>query len=206
MIGDTIGKGIHNFTNSVDQKADGVESTVASDIPRTKKSYKGYRKPPASLPFAALVAMMMSAMYFFRIFQYMPIAVQSNDVVTVLWTFSMMLLFFGMFVRFVIYLFRLPSGNRRAWAGTVRMALSYIVLTILGKFGILQIMSTTVDFGIIQISPWIMSGVMILLIIYMFMRPIRDFFTPTYAEKVNGKSWLKYVLWIDPFNGKKMIV
>ena len=206
MIGDTIGKDIHNSMNPVGHKVDGVVSTVVSDVPRTKKSYKGYRKPPASLPFAALVAMVMSAMYFFRIFQYMPTAVQSNDVITVLWTFLMMLLFFGMFVRFVIYLFRLPSGSRRAWAGTVRMALSYIALTILGEFGILQIMSTTVDFGIIQISPWIMSGVMILLIIYMFMRPIRDFFTPTYADKVDGKSWLKYVFWVDPFNGKKMIV
>ncbi|MFA6710758.1 MAG: hypothetical protein WC067_03700 [Candidatus Methanomethylophilaceae archaeon] len=205
MVNDIEGSGTDGFPNPVDPEVGNTASTT-SGTPTVKRGYKGYRRAPRSLQFAVLVAMLMSAMYFFRIFQYMPTAVQSKDVATVLWTFVMMLLFFGMFVRFVIYLFRLPSGSRRAWAGTVRMAISYVALTVLGELGVLQIASTTVDLNIIQISPWIMSGVMLLLMVYMFMKPIRDFFTPTYADRVGGTSWLKYVFWIDPFDGKRMIV
>lgn len=205
MADDTEDNDTDGFPNPVGREVGDTVSAIGSP-PTVKRGYKGYRRAPRSLPFAVLVAMLMSAMYFFRIFQYMPTAVQSKDVATVLWTFAMMLLFFGMFVRFVIYLFRLPSGSRRAWAGTVRMAISYVALTVLGELGVLQMVSTTVDLDVIQISPWIMSGVMLLLMVYMFMKPIRDFFTPTYADGVSGMSWLKYVFWIDPFDGKRMVV
>lgn len=177
----------------------------APEVPAQRRA-GGYRRPPSGLTLAAVVAMTMSAMYLYRIFAYMPAAIESDDFVTVATTFLWMLLFFGMFIRFVICLFRLPSGSRSAWAGTVRMACSYILLTALGEFGVFSIMSTAVDFGMFTIPSWAMSVVMALLIAYMFTGGVRDFFTPTYAGKVPMLSWAGYVLWLDPFNGKRMKV
>jgi tellurite resistance protein TehA-like permease len=170
-----------------------------------RRSKKGYRRPPVSLPFAAVVAMVMSAMYLYRAFMSISDAIESEDMYLVATSFAFMLLFFAMFVRFVIALFRLPSGSRKAWATTVRMAISYIALTVLGAFGV-TMLSATVDFGVIVIPSWAMSAVMVLLLVYMFIGEVRDFFTPSYAENVGIWQWIKYVAWIDPFSGRRMAV
>lgn len=199
---DISGRGIYSDISS---KAKGAKYAVSRDLPKRKKVRKTYRKAPATLPFATIVAMLMSAMYFYRVFSFIPVAIEEDDTTLLVTAFALMLLFFLMFVRFIIALFRLSSGSRKAWVTTVRMAGSYILLTVLGFLG-LEVLSTDINFGVFAIPSWVMSVVMIVLIAYMLLPNIRDYFTPTYADKVGLSSWVGYIFGRDPFAGKRLVV
>lgn len=180
------------------------KGSFKADFSRRKKM-RETPKAPASLSFAVAVAVLMSAMYLFKAFSYMPSAIEENDVQAMLISFGLILLFFFMFVRFIIALFRLSSGSRRAWATTVRMAISYLILLSLGLYGF-TILSPDITLGSVVIPWWVMAVVMAALIVYMFLPRIREFFTPAYATNPSGFSWFLYLFGLDPFRKGKISV
>lgn len=183
---------------------DGVRDSFRADFSLSGRR-KGYKSPPRSLFFASIVALIMSAMYLFKAFAYMSDAVGENDVGAMMISFGLVLLFFLMFVRFVIALFRLSSGSRKAWVTTVRMAITYLALAAVGQSGLFSI-SSDVRLGAVTIPWWIMAVIMSVLIVYMFLPKIRTFFTPAYAEPVGGWRWFLYLAGLDPFRKGRMSV
>ena len=183
----------------------GFKESLGADFRRFRRSGKGSRESPALLPLVSAVAVLMSAMYLYKVFAYMPQAIDDNDLIRVSVALGLIVLFFMMFVRFVIAIFRLFSGSRRAWVTTVRMAITYLVLLAVGMSGF-QSVSSDIELGIVTIPWWAMSAVMCALIVYMFLPSVRAFFTPAYAEPVGPFSWALYILALDPFRKGRMKV
>lgn len=187
----------------LDKGAGKIRLSVPAGILRTKKAHKYYRKPPVTLPLAATGAMLFSAMYLYRALSYIPQAVTSDSFSAKVWTFALVVIFYLMFVRFASNMFRLSSGNRAVWAGTVRSSATYILMVLADLIG-LRLFDVHVDLGILEIPPAVMVLVMTALIAYMFLPGIRRFFTPTYADQVSAGKWAGYAAGSDPFKGDKL--
>ena len=104
----------------LDKGTERIKPSVPAGVFRTKRAHKYYRKPPVTLPLAATGAMLFSAMYLYRALSYIPQAVASDSFAAKVWTLAIVVVFFLMIVRFASNRFRLSSGNRAIWAGTVR--------------------------------------------------------------------------------------
>ena len=163
------------------------------------------RKVPVSLWFAALVAILMGAMYIFRVFSYLTDSIEEDDILETFVITFFAILYFAMFVRLLMSVFGLPSGNRRSWRSTVRMGVAYIATTVVCYMGI-GFMTNDMVFGEVTIPSWAMSVVMAILAVYMFRKEITDFFTPTYADPVGLSEWVMYLFGRDPFRGKRFRV
>ncbi|NLL94406.1 MAG: hypothetical protein GX224_01410 [Thermoplasmatales archaeon] len=182
------------------------------DEPRKKfrrhrrEDLRDYRKKaPPVLSFAALAAVLFAAMYLYKAFMNVPEAAASNQVGAVGLAMLLMLFFFVMFVRFVISLFSMFSGNRRAWASTVRMCVSYIALVVLGAVG-MPLLFGDMEFWGVVIPQYLMVAFMVAVTALMFLPGVRAFFTPAYAEPVGIGGWALFVAGIDPFGARKLRV
>ena len=163
------------------------------------------RRAPAALILAALAAVIVGAMYLLNVFSYMSKTVEEEDMVgTVVSTFFV-ILYFVMFTRLLVSVFGLPSGSRKSWRSTVRMAVSYIVLTIISYQGF-DFISRDLSYDGFTIPAWVLSLVMLLVLIYMFKGDVREYFTPSYAEPVGIQLWLLYAFYLDPFRGSRFRV
>ncbi|MDD4244856.1 MAG: hypothetical protein PHI62_01620 [Candidatus Methanomethylophilaceae archaeon] len=187
----------------LDKGTERIRSSVPAGVFRTKKTHKYYRKPPATLPLAAIGAVLFSAMYLYRALSYIPQAVTSDSFAAKIWTLSLVVIFFLMFIRFASNMFSLSSGNRAVWAGTVRSSTTYVFLVLMDFIG-LRLFDVHVDLGILEIPPVLMAAAMAVLVVYMFLPGIRRFFTPTYAEEVSLWKWIGYAAGNDPFKGTKL--
>lgn len=187
----------------LDKGTERIRSSVPSGVFRTKKAHKYYRKPPATLPLAAIGAVLFSAMYLYRALSYIPQAVESDSFTAKIWTLAIVVVFFLMFIRFASNMFSLSSGNRAVWAGTVRSSVTYVFLVLMDLIG-LRLFDVHVDLGILEIPPVLMAAAMMVLVAYMFLPEIRRFFTPTYADEVPLWKWIGYAAGNDPFKGTKL--
>ncbi len=187
----------------LDKGTERIRSSVPAGVFRTKKTHKYYRKPPATLPLAAIGAVLFSAMYLYRALSYIPQAVTSDSFAAKIWTLTLVVIFFLMFIRFASNMFSLSSGNRAVWAGTVRSSTTYVFLVLMDFIG-LRLFDVHVDLGILEIPPVLMAAAMAVLVVYMFLPGIRRFFTPTYAEEVSLWKWIGYAAGNDPFKGTKL--
>ena len=163
------------------------------------------RKAPAALILAALAAVIVGAMYLLNVFSFMSKTVEEQDMVGTIVSTFFVILYFGMFTRLLVSVFGLPSGSRKSWRSTVRMSVSYIVLTLISYQGF-DFVSRDLVFDGFTIPAWILSLVMLLVIVYMFKRDVREHFTPSYAEPVGIQLWLLYAFYWDPFRGSRFRV
>lgn len=171
-----------------------------------RERLKDYRKkPPALLGLAACAAILFAAMYLYKAFLNIPPAVETKDAETLFLTIGIMLFFFVMFVKFVISLFSMFSGNRRAWASTIRMCVTYLVSVFLVIIGMPLFFSDMTLWGI-TIPPLFMVAYMVCLIAFMFLPHVRLFFTPAYAEPAKMQSWALFLVGADPFAARKLRV
>ena len=163
------------------------------------------KRAPAALILAALAAVIVGAMYLLNVFSYMSMTVEEEDMAgTVVSTFFV-ILYFIMFTRLLVSVFGLPSGSRKSWRSTVRMAVSYIVLTIISYQGF-DFISRDLSYDGFTVPAWVLSLVMLLVLVYMFKGDVRAHFTPSYAEPVGIQFWLLYAFYSDPFKGSRFRV
>ena len=164
---------------------------------------EGYvkRMPPALL-LSALAAVIVGAMYLLNVFSYMSVSVEEEDMMRILVSTFFVILYFVMFIRLLVSVFGIPAGIRRSWRSTVRMATSYIVLTVISYNGF-DFVSKDLSYGGFTVPAWALSVVMFIVIIYMFKSDVREHFTPSYAEPVGVLYWLLYAFYPDPFRGSR---
>ena len=163
------------------------------------------KKAPASLWFAAAIAILMGAVYLFRMFSYMSDSMDEQDHMRSIVITFFVVLYFLMFVKLLTSVFGLPSGNRRSWRATVRMGIAYIATTAVCYMGI-EFLANDVTVGMVTIPSWAMSVVMAALVFYMFGKEVRDFFTPSYADPVGALEWFFYIIGMDPFRGSRFTI
>ena len=163
------------------------------------------RKIPPLLTFAGLVALFFASYYLYSVFDFVPEALESGSSSEVLMTLLMMMVMFVLYTNYVIVLFRLSSGSRKAWVGVIRFSLTYSLLSLLGTYGLLNSLPIETAFQGTT-AMWILLAVVIVLIAYMLTANVRRFFTPGYADEVELKAWIKYLAGVDPFRGKNLIV
>lgn len=163
------------------------------------------RKPPALLMLIALIALFFASFYLYQVFQMMPAAIEEDTVIGIFFSIGMMLIMFVMYTNYVMTIFRLSSGSRKAWVGMARLSMTYAALVILSLLDLTKYLPMTV-IGEGTILMYVMILVMILMVAYLLTEPVRKFFTPGYADEISMKEWAKYIVGSDPFTGAKMIV
>lgn len=163
------------------------------------------RKAPFLLIFVGLIALFFASFYLYRLFQAMPEAIRSDDTFELFIALGVILIMFVLYTNYLITIFRLSSGSRKAWAGMIRLTFTYILMALLSTYGLSEILPMRV-FGDGTYLTWMMAGVMILMVMYMLSRNVTRFFTPGYADEVPRKEWVKYIIGQDPFKGEKMTI
>ena len=163
------------------------------------------RKTPPLLITVGLVALFFASYYLYSVFDFVPTALDSGSSSEVLMTLLMMMIMFVLYTNYVIVLFRLSSGSRKAWAGVIRFSFTYSLLSLLGTYGLLNALPMEAAFQGTVIM-WVLLAVVIVMIAYMLTASVRRFFTPGYADEVELKAWMKYLVGVDPFRGKNLIV
>lgn len=163
------------------------------------------RKAPYLLILVGLVALFFASFYLFQLFQVIPDAIASEHMFDLLFTLGMILLMFVLYTNYVMTIFRLSSGARKAWVGMIRLSFSYIAMALLSSYGLGEILPMNV-FGSGTMLIWVMIAVMIVMMLYMLTPGVTRFFTPGYADEVPLKEWVKFIAGVDPFKGTRMIV
>jgi hypothetical protein len=163
------------------------------------------RKQPTLLIVAALVAMFFASFYLYRVFEAIPAALETASPAALMITLGMMLIMFVLYTNYVITIFRLSSGSRKAWVGVIRFSITYTSMSILGTIGLSEILPIEAAFQGTY-AMWILIVVVIVLITYMLTENVRKFFTPGYADEAELKEWVKYVAGVDPFRGKNLVI
>ena len=163
------------------------------------------RKQPTLLIVVALVAMFFASFYLYRVFEAIPDAMETASPTALMVTLGMMLIMFVLYTNYVITIFRLSSGSRKAWVGVIRFSITYTFMAVLGTIGLSEMLPMEVAFQGTY-AMWILIAVVIVLILYMLTGNVRKFFTPGYADEVGLKEWAKYIAGIDPFRGKNLVI
>lgn len=163
------------------------------------------RKAPLMLIFVGLIALFFASFYLYQLFQGMPEAIRSNSTGELIVALGMMIIMFFLYTNYVITVFRLSSGSRKAWVGMIRLSFTYTSMALLSTYGLSEILPIRVLGGGTYIT-WIMIAVMIAMVFYMLTGQVRKFFTPGYADEVSLKEWAMYIFGQDPFKGTKMVV
>lgn len=163
------------------------------------------RKAPFLLIVVGLIALFFASFYLFQLFQIIPDAIDSDSVLNLMLTLGMILLMFVLYTNYVITIFRLSSGSRKAWVGMTRLSFSYIAMVLLSTYGLGEILPMNV-LAAGTVFMWVMIAVMVLVVLYMLTPNVTKFFTPGYADEVSVKEWAKFIVGVDPFKGSRMIV
>jgi len=163
------------------------------------------RKPPTLLIAVALVALFFASFYLYRVFEAIPEAMETASPLALMATLGMMLIMFVLYTNYVITIFRLSSGSRKAWVGVIRFSITYSMMSILGTIGLSEILPIEAAFQGTY-AMWILIAVVIVLIVYMLTGNVRRFFTPGYADEAELKEWMKYIAGVDPFRGKNLVI
>jgi len=163
------------------------------------------RKPPMLLIAVALVALFFASFYLYRVFEAVPGAMETASPVALMVTLGMMLMMFVLYTNYVITIFRLSSGSRKAWVGVIRFSITYTLMSVLGTIGLSEILPIEAAFQGTY-AMWILIAVVVILIMYMLTPNVRKFFTPGYADEAELKEWVKYIAGVDPFRGKNLVI
>jgi len=163
------------------------------------------RKAPGLLILVGLIALFFASYYMYQVFQLMPGAIEDRETAGILVSVGMMLLMFVLYANYVLTIFRLSSGSRKAWAGMVRLSVTYTLVAMLTTYGLLGLLPMKAAFAGTW-EMWLVIVAVFAMVAYMFTSEVREFFTPGYADEVSLGEWVKYVLWIDPFRGENLIV
>lgn len=163
------------------------------------------RKAPYTLILVGLIALFFASFYMYQVFLLMPEAIESDDIVNMTVALGMMLIMFLLYSNYVLTIFRLSSGSRKAWVGMIRLSFTYIAMALISFYGLSSILPVHPAFeGTVLM--WVMIGIMILMMAYMLTKRVTNFFTPGYADEVPRKAWAMYIIGSDPFKGKNLIV
>jgi hypothetical protein len=163
------------------------------------------RKAPRLLILVGLIALFFASYYMFQVFMLMPHAIEENEAGGILASVGMMLMMFAMYANYVLTIFRLSSGSRKAWAGMVRLSVIYTCVATLSTYGLSGLLPMKAAFAG-SWEMWLIIVAVSAMMVYMFTLEVRKFFTPGYADEVPLREWAKYVFWIDPFKGENLIV
>jgi uncharacterized membrane protein len=163
------------------------------------------RTAPPALIIVGLIALFFASFYLYRLFGSMPAAIENENAAGIMMAICMILIMFILYTNYLITIFRLSSGSRKAWAGMIRMTFTYIIMALLSTYGLNRILPVQV-FGGGSYITWITAAVMVAMVIYMHAPQVRRFFTPGYADEVPLRDWIRYIAGADPFRGEKMIV
>ncbi len=135
-----------------------------------------------------------TTVYFTRIFSYLSVEFNFEDLGYSATIFMLMLVLFLLFINYLLALSRMMTADRRAWASLMRQSFLYLILT---SLDIIKINMMNGDvFGIGQIP---MLLCMIMMISVLLSAPVRRYYTPMYSEELSLKHWIPLILWYDPF-------
>ncbi|UAL08201.1 MAG: hypothetical protein KRP56_02840 [Candidatus Methanogranum gryphiswaldense] len=156
-------------------------------------------KAPLYLWVLGPLAFAFTTFYFVRIFSYLSIAFNFNDLGYSAVVFVFMLLLFVLFVNYLLALSRMMTANRRAWASLVRQSCLYILLVVLDLIRI-----DVVKGDVFGIGPIPMLLCMILMVVVLISRPVRRYYTPIYSEELPFRDWVLLAFGSDPFRCGKI--
>ncbi|MDY0293670.1 MAG: hypothetical protein RBQ77_03760 [Candidatus Methanomethylophilaceae archaeon] len=152
------------------------------------------RMAPLRLYAVGPLAFAFATYYFVRIFDHFQYAFDYGRMSTAMAVFFFMMLLFALYANYVLNLFRMMTGDRRAWGVMMRLSLMYLVLLAAQAAGVGIIRA-----DVFSVGPAAMAAMMLLLMLVMLTRPVRRFFTPAYAEEATITRWLRQLVWVDPF-------
>jgi hypothetical protein len=153
------------------------------------------KKVPKYLALIGPVVLLFAVYYFIRLFYQFSRAFDYFSAWDTLLCLLYMLVLFVLYLNFLLTAFWLTSGNRRAWARMMRMTILYLVILVLSEAGL-----RSLNGDIFNIGPFLMFVVLVSAMAFMMTKPVRDFYTPTYACTLPLKDWIPYILWVDPFH------
>jgi len=170
-----------------------------------KKEYMDkLTKPPLSMLVIMALALFVASVYLYRAMLEVDEVIDTGRILEIAMYFFIMLIFLGMYFRYLIAAFWLLSRNRSAWGSIVRLSGLYILLSALSMLISFSVFDLEMSIGPIAIHPTWMMVIMALVIVYMFTPSVRRMFTPPYAKEKGIKDWLYLVIFIDPFGKKRM--
>ena len=163
------------------------------------------RKAPNLLILVGLIALFFASFYMYQVFQLIPDAIENRETVSIMAAVGMMVIMFILYSNYVLTIFKLSSGSRKAWGGMVRLSVIYTAVATLSTYGLSGMLPMKAAFAG-TLWMWVIIVAVFAMVAYMFTSEVRKFFTPGYADEVPLKEWLKYTLWIDPFKGENLIL
>lgn len=170
-----------------------------------KKEYMDkLNKPPLSMLVVMALALFVASVYLYRAMLEVDEVIDTGRLAEIAMYFFIMLIFLGMYFRYLIAAFWLLSRNRSAWGSVVRLSGLYILLSALSMVISFSVFDLEMSIGPIAIHPTWMMVIMALVIVYMFTPSVRRMFTPPYAKEKGIKDWAYLVFFIDPFGKKRM--
>lgn len=159
------------------------------------------KKPPKILYLIEFVSLFVATLYLLRLFDSLPSLRDDMNVWTALLTMILTGFMFGQYIFHMMAVFKMSSGLKMAWASMVRTSFNYVILMIITETAL----NSLIPIRMVLYSSWILVIVMLIVIVLMFLGPVRDFFTPSYARQVPLKDWILYILYQDPFKHQELL-
>ncbi|HIJ00597.1 MAG: hypothetical protein PWQ88_498 [Candidatus Methanomethylophilaceae archaeon] len=177
----------------VDEAIERVKGVTIGHAPRPIVS----RPRPKALPLLAVATLLFASLYFISILQSIPRVLTDTESrsETLLYVGFLAALFY-LYTAQMVTTFRLSSGNRRAWRNMCRLSLIYIFFSIISLIGGRE---TVWLAQTLEVSAYLVVAVMTLMLFYLLRSPVREFFTPPYAEKAPLRRWLLFIFGQDPY-------
>ncbi len=159
------------------------------------------KKPPKILYLIEFVSLFVATLYLLRLFDSLPSLRDEMNLWTALLTMILSGFMFGQYIFHMMAVFKLSSGLKMAWASMVRTSINYVILMIVTETAL----NSLIPIRMVLYSSWILVVVMLVVIVLMFLGPVRDYFTPSYARQVPLKDWVLYILYQDPFKRQELL-
>ncbi len=185
-----------NLNEKLDSFKPDTEKLVRN-VKRTAKASVRKVKPkraPKLMILVGLVALTFASLYLMKVFDSFSTIPYDGGFEKTL-SLIVVLFLFVQYIMYVITIFKLSSGMRSAWAAMVRYSGLYVLLMLLSYTHIFDFLT----FDLVAFKDNILLIAMLAVTLFMFWKPVREFYTPGYEEVAPMKSWILLVFWVDPY-------
>ncbi len=155
--------------------------------------------PPLGLSFVGLVALVFASLYLMKLFTSLEAMQDDMSLLKRIFSAGMLLFLFYQYIGYVITIFQLRSAMRYSWAAMVRSSGSYVILMILAETHLFD----WLPFDLVSFPSWILMLAMALIMVYMMLPFVREYYKPPYADMVPLTAWLLFIFWVDPYNSSE---
>ncbi|MGN1045002.1 MAG: hypothetical protein ACI4Q9_03495 [Candidatus Methanomethylophilaceae archaeon] len=169
-----------------------------NDFQRTAKAYIrriDTKRSPPGLFLVGTVALVFASLYLMRLFTSLDGIQSDMGIFKRIVSCGMLLFVFYQYVSYVITIFQLKSGMRGSWASMMRSSGSYVILMLLAETHLFD----WLPFNLVAFPSWALLLCMVLVMLYMLMPFVREYYKPTYEKMVPLKEWILFIFWNDPY-------